>query len=597
LPSSITADLDQGTHVIANGSRAALAALVGKVDNLIVVEITAPTAVIKSRLKERGRENDAQIKSRLTRSVPDFPAGVETITISNDATVSVGVERLISAFEARTAQLVVRKLPIFSGASNRAYLPIDSIIGSPFALAQAPRARLIGKEQGLSVAVDLVEAGWHLAPHEIGLSIETFERLGVAQGANIRIERSTAPESQSLIRQKIKGERLTADDYALIFSDILKNRYAKAEIAPFLFKVIEACDDEELVAIARSRAQIMPRLPWPAPVVVDKHSMGGVPANRITLIVVPIVAAYGMLMPKTSSRAITSASGTADVMEAFCNVALTPDDVRRVVLATGACIAWNGRLNHSPLDDIVNAITLPLGLKSNRWSVASILSKKWSAGSTHVVVDLPYGAGTKLPTRAHADQLAADFMRVGQHIGLTVAPIITEAHEIVGNGLGPALELRDVLMVLRNNPAASSTLRNKALRFAGEILAFDGRIASREDGLRQAEQLLSSGDAYAKFLQIAEHQGDVSEIRPGTARYDMRARAPGKVAGLDQRRLTAVARAAGAPADKAAGIDIAVRLGAEVEAQQLLYTIYASTAADLNLAVEAAKTDSGISLG
>ena len=104
--------------------------------------------------------------------------------------------------------------------------------------------------------------------------------------------------------------------------------------------------------------------------------MGGVPGSRITLIVVPIAAAYGMTIPKTSSRAITSAAGTADAMEVLARVDLDKEDILRTVRKTNGCIAWNGRLNHSRVDTLMNRITRPLKLDSLRWSVASILSKK-----------------------------------------------------------------------------------------------------------------------------------------------------------------------------------------------------------------------------
>ena len=157
-------------------------------------------------------------------------------------------------------------------------------------------------------------------------------------------------------------------------------------------------------------------------------------------------------------------------MEAACRVDLDAEGVRRVVRETGACIAWNGRLNHSALDDVVNAFTRPLGLDSNRWSVASILSKKWTSGSTHVVVDMPWGPRAKLRTLADAVELGRLFEHVGAGLGLTVRALPTDGSGAIGRGIGPALELRDVELVLGNDPRAPGDLREKALRFAGEIL-------------------------------------------------------------------------------------------------------------------------------
>ena len=340
----------------------------------------------------------------------------------------------------------------------------------------------------------------------------------------------------------------------------------------------------------------MPRIDWGAPIVVDKHSLGGIPGSRITLIVVPIVAAHGLLMPKTSSRAITSASGTADAMEAAARVDLDAEGVRRVVRETGGCIAWNGRLNHSALDDVVNAITRPLGLDSNRWSVASILSKKWTAGSTHVVVDMPWGPRTKLKTQADARELGRLFEHVGAGLGLTVRALMTDGSSAVGRGIGPALELRDVMLVLDNDPSAPADLRAKALRFAGEILSFDPAVGTGAAGMARAEELLASGQARTRFAAIVAAQGAISPVLPARLTHVVRAPSAAVIEDVDGWQVAGIARRAGAPSDKAAGIDLAVRRGQRVAANEALYTIHASTAAELEAAVAMAFKDPGIML-
>jgi thymidine phosphorylase len=592
IPADVQGDLAKGRNVIANGSRAALKHLVGKVHPIVVVEITAPSDNLRRRLMERGRETEAQIDARLTREVEDYPVGVEVVRVSNDSTVEAGVEKLVRALEHRADSLTLRRLPIHSGRYNRAYLPADSRLANAFTLGDSV-VELIGGDNTLRAEVALMESGWQLCPEEIGVSVETFDRMRVSEGAPIVIQRAPAPLSQPLIRKKMRGDVLDAKEYACIFEDVLRNAYSDREIAPFLLRVIENCAGEELISIARARARIMPRIEWQSPIIVDKHSLGGIPGNRLTLVVVPIVAAHGMLMPKTSSRAITSAAGTADVMEAASKIDLTRDDVMRVVEETGGCIAWNGRLNHSALDDIVNALTLPLGLDTNRWSVASIMSKKWSAGSTHVVIDMPYGAGAKVKDLQAALELGNLFESMGAGLGLNVQPIITESSVLVGQGIGPALELRDVLAVLSQDGSVAETLREKALLFAGTIIAFDPKIGSYEAGRARAEALLASGAALAKFEEIVDAQGRVVFSRPGVCTFDVSAEITGTVHAMNMRQLTSVARAAGAPSDKSGGIDVAIRVGDTVHSGELLYTIHASCAAHLNQAVTAS-SDTGI---
>ena len=595
LPTALLGELEAGRNVIANGSRAALPHLVGKLDRLVVVEITAPRRALRERILERGRESAEEVEARLGRAVEPLPAGLDLVTVVNDATVEEGVERLVEALETMTQRLALRRLPIQAGRANIAYLPSGGATLAETYL-DAGRIDLTGRNRSIRAVPHVVASGWQIEPGEIGVSAEAFERLGLPEGSPITLRRTPSPDSRTLLRRKIDGARLTADEYETLFRDIVEDRYPESEVAAFLLKTIQTLDDEEVVSVARARTRFMPRIDWGAPIVVDKHSLGGIPGSRITLIVVSIVAAHGLLMPKTSSRAITSASGTADAMEAACRVDLDAEGVRRVVGETGGCIAWNGRLNHSALDDVVNAITRPLGLDSNRWSVASILSKKWTAGSTHVVVDMPWGPRTKLKTEADARELGRLFEHVGAGLGLIVRALRTDGSSAIGRGIGPALELRDVRLVLDNDPAAPADLRAKALRFAGEILSFDPAVGDGAAGLARAEELLASGQARARFDAIVAAQGAIPTVLPARLTHVVRAPSAGTIEDVDGWQVAGIARRAGAPSDKAAGIDLAVRRGQKVDANEALYTIHASTAAELQAAAAMAFKEPGIML-
>ena len=596
LPAELRDALAAGRNVVANGSRAALPHLVGKIDPLVVIEIAAPRAVLRDRILGRGRETAEETEARLGREVVPLPAELNVVTVVNDASIADGVERLVAAFESMAARLSVRRMPIHAGRANIVYLPRGGDVVSAETYLDAGRIDLAGRDRSIRATVNVVAPDWVLAPGEVGVSAEAFDRLGLPEGSNVVIRRTPSPDSRRLLRRKIDGGRLNADEYETLFRDIVEDRYPESEVAAFLLKTIQALDDEEVVSVARARTRFTPRIDWAAPIVVDKHSLGGIPGSRITLIVVPIVAAHGLLMPKTSSRAITSASGTADAMEAACRVDLDAEGVRRVVRETGACIAWNGRLNNSALDDVVNAITRPLGLDSNRWSVASILSKKWTAGSTHVVVDLPWGPRAKLKTLADAQELGRLFEHVGAGLGLTVRALATDGSGAIGRGIGPALELRDVELVLGNDPGAPDDLRQKALLFAGEILSFDPAVGDRAAGRRRAEELLASGRAARRFAAIVAAQGAVQPVRPGRLTHVVRAPSAARVEDVDGWQVAGIARRAGAPSDKSAGIDLAVRPGQRVAINETLYTIHATTAAELDAAAAMAARDPGVIL-
>lgn len=281
-------------------------------------------------------------------------------------------------------------------------------------------------------------------------------------------------------------------------------------------------------------------------------------------------------------------------MECVAEVDLAPEALHAVVEEAGGCIAWNGRLSHSPVDDVMNSITRPLGIDSTKLAVTSILSKKVAAGSTHVVVDIPYGPGTKVSRESEAQELAALFEAVGSGIGLTVAAIPTDASQPIGRGIGPALEVRDVWSVLRNAPDAPPDLRQKALDFAAIILNWDPNVS---DGHTRARELLESGAALERMERIVDSQGrKETPIGPGTLSHEVLARRSGKVSAIDCYRVATIARQAGAPMDKGAGIDFIATVGGKAEIGKPLYRIHANIETDFRRAIETAEQRSGIEI-
>ena len=392
------------------------------------------------------------------------------------------------------------------------------------------------------------------------------------------------PHSGLMLQRKIQGATLDHAAYRDVIGDIASGRFADQEVADFLVAVSETLTDDETIDLARARAGYSATLDWGADLVVDKHSMGGIPGSRITMVVIPIVAAYGLTIPKTSSRAITSPAGTADAMEVLARVDLDTDDVQRVVRETGGCIAWNGRLNHSRVDEVMNAITRPLQLNSLKWSVSSILSKKLAAGATHCIIDVPLGPTAKVRTAQDAKDLRALFLHVGQALGLTLDVRLTDGRAPIGNGIGAALEARDVMAVLRNDPEAPADLRAKALEFAAAILCFDPAMSGSEAPIKVRE-LLDSGAGYETMERMIAAQGPPPEqVEIGSHTVTIAAEEDGTVEFIDCFALSGIARAAGAPHDKGAGLDLFARAGEQVGAGQPLYRIHARTEEGLDAA-------------
>lgn len=319
--------------------------------------------------------------------------------------------------------------------------------------------------------------------------------------------------------------------------------------------------------------------------VLDKHCVGGLPGNRTTPIVVSILTAAGLTIPKTSSRAITSPAGTADTMETLTDVSLTLDQMREVVHSEGGCLAWGGSVRLSPADDLLIQVERALDIDSEGQLIASVLSKKVAAGATHVLIDIPVGPTAKVRHDTAADKLANSFKRVAENLGITLAIVKTDGTQPVGKGIGPALEARDIVRVLKCDEQAPQDLFNRAVYLAGAMLDLSGKVVPGE-GEKLARELVTTGKAWDKFVAICEAQGGFKEPPVAHYRYEMLAEKDCTLTSIDNRILAKVAKLAGAPADAAAGVDLHVKVGEQIKHGQAMLTIHAEHIGELNYAVD-----------
>ncbi|MFP8956929.1 AMP phosphorylase [Natrialbaceae archaeon A-CW3] len=390
----------------------------------------------------------------------------------------------------------------------------------------------------------------------------------------VEVRLAGTPNSVRHIRRKLDDIELDADELEAIVRDIDDKRLSDVELSAYVTAVYtNGLSLEETKHLTEAMAAVGEQLSWESPVVADKHSIGGVAGNCVTPIVVSIVAEAGLTIPKTSSRAVTSPAGTADVMEVFCDVEFSTAEIESIVEATNGCLIWGGGVDLSPVDDEIIRAENPLSIDPPGQLMASVLSKKRSAGSTHVVIDIPYGEGAKLESLAAARELATDVKRVGDHLGMDVTCAITHGTDPIGHGVGPVLEARDVLGVLEGDGPES--LRLKSLRLASILLDHCGVDAS-------ATGILESGRALDRFRRIVDAQGgdssiESTDLEPGAEFATIEADRSGLVTSIDDGQLCSLARRAGAPRDARAGLEIHRTTGANVEAGDTLYTIYAET--------------------
>lgn len=478
-----------------------------------------------------------------------------------------------------------RRLGLFTQDDAIVLMRSDCHLCRAEGLAARSRVLLSSARGEVIATLYQVENGW-LAEHEAGLSEAAWARLGLAEGEPLRIRHAPTVLSFGDVRRRIYGGRLDERAFAAIVGDISGGRYSDIHLATFL----SACsalplDRSEMIHLTRAMVDAGDHLSWPTNLIVDKHCVGGLPGNRTTPIVVAIVASLGLVMPKTSSRAITSPAGTADVMETLAPVDLSLALLRRVVEAEGACLAWGGAVHLSPADDILIRIERALDIDTEGQLVASVLSKKIAAGATHVVFDLPVGPTAKVRSPEAARSLSENLSAAAAAFGLCSRCVITDGSQPVGRGLGPALEARDVLAVLQNAAAAPEDLRERALALAGAALELAG-TAREGEGRATALHALVSGQAWAKFQRICEAQGGMRVPPRAPLTRVWPAQGSGRLARIDNRKISRLAKLTGAPDDKAAGVELHVRLSDVIAAGQPLLSLHAEAEGRLDYAME-----------
>jgi putative thymidine phosphorylase len=399
------------------------------------------------------------------------------------------------------------------------------------------------------------------------------------------------------IKKKLTGKTLGYHEIFAIMDEIANERLGPVLTTYFAAAgFTEGFNDEELYFLVKAMVDTGPRLHFHG-IVADKHSTGGVAGTRTTMILVPIIAAAGYRIPKTSSRAITSPAGTADTMEVVAPVTFSPKQIESIVGRAGGCIVWGGHLGLAPADDVIIQVEQPLAFESFDKIIVSIMAKKVASGATHVIFDVPVGPTMKIGHFKDAEVIARKFTFLAGKFGVKVAIDINEALETAGRGIGPVLEARDVFAVLAQEPDRPLALEAKALRLAGRLLSLcfaDSKGKEGMDGEKVARELLVSGRAMEKMREIIKVQGgnpDIAtgELVPGKYRHEIRSARSGRIHRIDNREITVVCRILGCPTDKRAGMYLTRKLEESVDKGDILYTIYSSDPWRLKEAVETVK--------
>ena len=425
---------------------------------------------------------------------------------------------------------------------------------------------------------------------EVGLLGKAYHFIGPDPGELLEVMPTGKPESVDYIRKKMDGLELSKEEIGILVADISTRTLSSIELAAYVTAMhINGMNIRETADLTEAMVETGEVIEFDRSPVFDFHSVGGVPGNKVTLVVVPIVAAAGLLIPKTSSRAISSAAGTADIVEVFANVDLDPKTLKSVAESVGGCMAWGGGLNLAPADDVIIRVEHPLGIDPHAQLLASVMSKKKAVGADFLLIDIPMGEGTKVPNMDQAKAYARDFIDLGEKLGIRVECAVTYGGQPVGRAIGPALEAKEAIKVLEGSKTPNSVYE-KAISLSGIILEMGGIFKGEE----RARDILESGKALQKFREIVGAQGGNPEIKSddiqvGKLTYQVLAKKSGYIGSIKNRDLVKIARAAGAPKDKGAGLMVHNKVGSKVDSGEPLLTIHSENENKLNDAIAMAR--------
>ncbi len=417
-----------------------------------------------------------------------------------------------------------------------------------------------------------------LQKDEVAVSEEVIEALKLKEDDVVEINIAPHPESIYLIHKKLMCTPLNQFEFEKIISDIVKNALTGPEIAYFVSAIykcgMSVKEIEYLIRAIVSSGNVI-KLRGK---VADKHSIGGVAGNRTTPIVISICAAAGLKMPKTSSRAITSAAGTADVIECLASVDFSIKEIKKIIKKNNACMVWGGSLGLAPADDKIIQIEKLMNLDPEPQLLASILSKKLSVDSKYVLIDIPYGRSAKV-SEAQAVKLKDKFEKFGKSFKIDLRCILTDGSQPIGHGIGSVLEMKDVLAVLRQEQNRPPDLEKKSLLLAGKLFEMTGETEEGK-GVEMAEKILKSGKAFKKFKKIIKSQkGSVSDsrLKLGEFSRDILSAKSGKITEINNRKINLIARILGSPTDKGAGIYLHKHCKEKVNKREILLTFYSES--------------------
>lgn len=479
--------------------------------------------------------------------------------------------------------LSLKHIAINSFNENVAYLHKDCDAYKIDDIKNITKIEVHGGAAPLFAFLEVVDDESIIGPNELGLNNEAFDRLNLPEGANVSLSLAGIPPSMASVQRKIAGNILSSGEYTGIIRDIVAKRYSNMDIASFLVASGSFMTASEVLSLTEALIG-EDILRWDNEnIVVDHHCLGGVPGNKTDIIITAIVAAYGLPIPKTASRSLTSCAGVADTFAVLANVDINEDKFKQLIKENRGAIVDHNNLPIAAASKIVSSVERAMGVTQQQHIVASILAIKLAAGITHLVLDIPVGPTSRIKSTNEAMRIRKLVEHVGDMLSIEIDAVITDGSEPIGNGVGAVLEARDVMKVLRNKEDAPQDLLEKSLFLAGRILEFDPKLRGGQ-GYHVAKEILTSGRALETINRIIYAQGKAPQAQLGHLTRDIVASKAGVIETIDNQRINKIGVLAGAAQYAGAGLDLLKKVGDEVEPGETLYRIHSVNSSDFAFA-------------
>ena len=488
--------------------------------------------------------------------------------------------------------LSLKYVAIESFNENVVYLHKDCEEYRVDEIDKVTRVEVLGGTSPLFAFLEVVDDETIIGPNELGLNAPAFEQLNLPEGSNVTLSLSTPPPSKTYIQKKIAGNVLLEAEYRAIVNDIVNKKYSNADITAFLVATSAFMGPQEVLNLTSAMSG-KNKLFWDEEnIVVDHHCLGGVPGNKTDIVITAIVAAYGLPMPKTASRSLTSSSGCADVFSVLADVNVDENKLKKIIKNNRGAIIDYTNLEATKASQIISSAERSLGFTQQKHILASILAIKLSTGITHLVLDIPVGETSHIKSTHEALHIRKMAEYIGDNLGIEIDAVITDGREPIGNGVGPVLEARDIMRILRNKPDAPQDLLEKSLFLAGRVLEFDPKLRGGK-GYNVAKEILTSGRALDALGKIIYAQGKAPQAQLGHLTREVVATKSGVIEAIDNTQITKIALLTGVSQHFGAGLDLLKKVDDTVSAGEPLYRIHATNSSDFAFANSVVEGNSG----